>query len=111
LAKRLYELAPSGFSAALLAEAFRAKRDTAELSSFLSDLSPRHAGSPLVGLVRALWARDMGNEAAARAALAEVARIFHTPRIERALISPLADWPKGLHAFIGENLESRGGES
>ncbi|HEV8266842.1 MAG TPA: hypothetical protein VGR00_01360, partial [Thermoanaerobaculia bacterium] len=109
LARRLFELAPSGYAAALQGEALRAAGDSPGLTAFFSELSPRYAASPLIALVRALWARDFGDEAAARGALANAARVFRTPAIERALTSPLSAWPKGLHAFIGENLEKRGG--
>ena len=52
--------------------------------------------APSVNLVRALLARDDGDEAGARAYLAEAAARLRTPALERALGLPPSAWPPSL---------------
>jgi hypothetical protein len=107
LAERLLDVSPSGYTAALYAEALRAlgRRDT--LQQFLGSLPKPFLSSPSLGVVEALAARDQGDEAAARRILGDVSGVFPRPGIAKALGSPMSSWPASLHAMTGENLSDR----
>ncbi|MBL8114917.1 MAG: hypothetical protein JNK60_18690 [Acidobacteria bacterium] len=107
LSEGLYEISPSGYTAALHAEALRAAGRPQTLDSFLATLPPESQSSPSLGVVLALRARDAGDEALARDFLGRVATVFPRPGIRKAMASPLAAWPKNLHGMTGENLEER----
>lgn len=107
LAERLLDIAPSGYAAALYAESLRARNRPEALEAFLKSLPREFFGSPSLGVVEALVARDRGDEAAARGILGQVQRVFPRPGITKALAHPMAEWPKGLHGMTGENLEDR----
>lgn len=102
LSEKLYGLSPSAYAAALRAEALRASRRLADLASFLSTLPDRWRAAPHLLLVQALVARDLGDEAGARAALASARRALAGPELDRALAAPLDAWPAGLSGFLGE---------
>jgi hypothetical protein len=93
-------VAPSGLSAALLAEALRVSGDAEALRAFLESLPADIAASPLVDLVRALLARDRGDARLAYETLHRAARAVRTASVQRALHEPLPGWPAGLHAFL-----------
>jgi hypothetical protein len=107
LTERLLELSPSGYTAALHAEALRALGRRETLRQFLGSLPKPFLSSPSLGVVQALLARDQGDEAAARRILGEVAAVFPRPGIAQALGSPMSSWPASLHAMTGENLADR----
>lgn len=103
LGERLLEITPSGYTAALYAEALRAARRPETLAAFLRTLPPEFRSSPSLGVVEALAARDAGDEAAARRTLEAVAKVFPRPALVAALSQPMASWPAGLHAMTGDN--------
>ncbi len=104
LASRLYERAPSGYTAALCAESLRASGRRDQSSAFLRDLAPADSGSPLVAVVEALLARDEGAEESARALLARAASRLPAPSILQALRLPPRDWPAGFRQITGALL-------
>ena len=53
-----------------------------------------------MNLVRALIARDDGNDEAARAFLAEAGRRLRTPSLVRALGEAPSEWPRALRMFL-----------
>ena len=107
LAERLFEISPSGYSAALLAESQRASGRLETARAFLASLPPPFRASPSLGVVGALIARDAGDEASARSLLEQVSKVFPRPGLVAALGRPIAEWPRGLHQMTGENLEAR----
>ena len=100
LALFLHEQLPSGFSAAVYAETLRASRRPDEARSFLRSIPERALAAPAVNLVRALLARDDGDEEQARAFLRVAAAIYPTPAVQQALHAPLSDWPASLRLFL-----------
>ena len=58
--------------------------------------------APVLSLVRALAARDAGQDVAAAALLSEAARGIRTVTLRQALERPPAEWPRGLRAFLAE---------
>jgi hypothetical protein len=107
LGERLFELTPSGYAAALYAEALRASGRRETLAAFVGSLPPEFRASPSLGVVQALAARDAGDEATARSILTAVSRVFPRPALLQALPRPLASWPPTLHAMTGENRAGR----
>ena len=104
LAGRLYDRAPSGYTAALYAESLRASGRRELLRAFLRGLAPADARSPLVAVVEALRARDDGDEERARALLAGAASRLPTPSVLQALRLPPRDWPSGFRQMTGSLL-------
>jgi hypothetical protein len=100
LAAFLHEQLPSGYSAAIYAECLRAAGRRPEARAFLGSLPDRAQLAPAVNLVRALIARDDGDEVAARAFLAEAGRRLRTPTLVRALGEPPSEWPPALRMFL-----------
>jgi hypothetical protein len=100
LAAFLHEELPSGYSAAVFAECLRAAGRRDEARAFLRTLPDRAQLAPAVNLVKALIARDDGDEPRARSALSEAGRLLRTPALERALGAPLPAWPRNLRAFL-----------
>lgn len=107
LAERLFELSPSGYTAALQAESLRASGRLETAEAFLRSVPPPFHSSPSLGVVSALIARDHGDERTARSILENVARVFPRPALVAAVARPLAEWPASLHRMTGENLETR----
>lgn len=105
LSRTLWELQPSGYHAALAAEALRGSGQGAEAASFLAGLDARYRSIPIVAAEWALLARDQGDEARARALLEAARRGLPFEAIDRALAGPVSSWPAGLHGLIAENLE------
>ena len=100
LAFFLHDTLPSGHTAALVAESLRLSGRRDEARAFLGGLPARVLAAPSVSIVRALLARDEGDEPAARAHLAEAAARLRTPALDRALgLSPAA-WPRSLRLFL-----------
>jgi hypothetical protein len=107
LAERLFEISPSGYTAALQAESLRASGRLETAEAFLRSVPPPFHSSPSLGVVSALIARDQGDERTARSILEDVARVFPRPALVAAVARPLAEWPASLHRMTGENLETR----
>ena len=106
-AERLFEISPSGYTAALQAESLRAAGRLETVDGFVGSLPASFRSSPSLGVVAALAARDRGDEIGARRILEEVARVFPRPALVAALSLPIEKWPSGLHRMTGENLETR----
>jgi hypothetical protein len=106
-AESFFQISPSGYTGALLAESLRASGRVDTARSVVASLPPAFRASPSLGVVGALIARDTGDEAAARSILADVSRVFPRPGILAALERPVGEWPAGLHQMTGENLETR----
>ena len=102
LAARLFAVSPSAYTAALRAEALRLAGRTGEYGAFLDSLPARVRAAPVLSLVRALAARDAGQDLAASALLSEAARGIRTVTVGQALQRPPAEWPRGLRAFLAE---------
>ncbi len=100
LAFFLHDSLPSGHTSALVAESLRLAGKRDEARAFLGGLPARVVLAPSVSIVRALLARDEGNEAGARAHLAEAAARLRTPALDRALGMPPSAWPPSLRQFV-----------
>ena len=70
--------------------------------AFLDSLPERVRAAPVLSLVRALAARDAGQDALATALLSDAARGIRTITLRKALGGPPAEWPRGLRAFLAE---------
>jgi hypothetical protein len=102
LAGSLFAVSPSAYTAALRAEALRVAGRTDEYRTFLDSLPERVFTAPVLALVRALAARDSGQDALAASLLSEAARGIRTATLLQALARPPSEWPRGLRAFLGE---------
>jgi len=102
LAGSLFAVSPSAYTAALRAEALRVAERTDDYRALLDSLPERVLAAPVLTLVRALAARDAGQDALAASLLHEAARGIHTAALRQALARPPSEWPRGLHAFLGE---------
>jgi hypothetical protein len=102
LAERLFDVSPSAYTAALRAEALRLSGRTGDARAFLDSLPERVFNAPVLALVRALAARDAGQDAVAAALLAEAARGIRTITLRQALARPPAEWPRSLRAFLSD---------
>ncbi len=100
LAFFLNDTLPSGHTAALVAESLRVSGRRDEAKAFLAGLPARVVVAPSVSIVRALLARDEGDEAAARGHLADAASRLRTPALDRALGLPPAAWPPSFRLFL-----------
>jgi len=76
------------------------------MASFSSTLPPAVLASPVVQLVQALSFRDLGDEAAARAALAASLRAMPGPVALKAASEPLSAWPGQLSAYLPRSTVS-----
>jgi hypothetical protein len=102
LAAKLFDVSPSAYTAALRAEALRLSGRTGEARAFLDSLPERVLHAPVLALVRALAARDAGQDAAASALLSEAARGIRTITLRQALTRPPGEWPPSLRAFLSD---------
>ncbi len=102
LAGRLFAVSPSAYTAAIRAEALRLAGRTDDARAFLDSLPGRVLAAPVLSLVRALAARDAGQDALAAALLSEAARGIRTVTLRQALERPPSEWPRGLRAFLAE---------
>jgi hypothetical protein len=102
LAGRLFAVSPSAYTAALRAEALRLSGRSDDYRAFLDSLPERVLTAPVLSLVRALAARDAGQDVAAAAFLSDAARGIRTVTLRQALERPPAAWPRGLRSFLAE---------
>jgi hypothetical protein len=100
LAERLFDVSPSAYTAALRAEALRLSGRTGDTRAFLDSLPERVFNAPILALVRALAARDAGQDVMAAALLSEAARGIRTITLRQALTRPPSEWPRSLRAFL-----------
>lgn len=107
LSRDLYELQPTGFSAANLAESLRAAGRFDDLERFRAALPAPRRETLAMAIVMALAARDRGDERVARETLGRVALVSPRPTLQRALNTPLAAWPRTLRAMAWEELPGR----
>ena len=96
LARKLYEFRPSGEAVALVLESYRLLRDDGAARSFLTSQPLDFRLEPKINVVLALFERDAGNEASARAFLTNAAPQFPGAPIQQAVEQPLARWPSDL---------------
>ncbi len=108
LAERLWDLAPTGYYAALKIEGLRLSGEPGEAVSYVDSLPPPVAEAPTVLLARALLARDAGNEGLARALLSAAGRGLGSSWEEAAQGKPLAAWPKRLRDYLLMGAEGYG---
>ncbi|MGZ5426837.1 MAG: hypothetical protein ACXWE1_06480, partial [Thermoanaerobaculia bacterium] len=102
LAERLFDVSPSAYTAALRAEALRLSGRTGDTRAFLDSLPERVFNAPVLALVRALAARDAGQDVVAAALLSEAARGIRTITLRQALTRPPSEWPRSLRAFLSD---------
>ncbi len=105
--ERLFEILPNPQSAVVLAESYRIAGRRETLQAFARKIEARRPVDPHFGIVLALFARDLGDEAAARELVARVARADPRPEVRRLLETPLADWPATLRDVTGDNRKPR----
>lgn len=104
----LFELLPSGYTAALRLEGLRLSGQEEAAGAFDRDLPERVRRAPAVVLVQALRARDEGQDALARSLLAEAARGIRTRAMQDALARPPAEWPRGFRELSFEITDGVG---
>ncbi|MGZ5430128.1 MAG: hypothetical protein ACXWEX_01885, partial [Thermoanaerobaculia bacterium] len=102
LAEGLFDVSPSAYTAALRAEALRLSGRTGDTRAFLDSLPERVFNAPVLALVRALAARDAGQDVVAAALLSEAARGIRTITLRQALTRPPSEWPRSLRAFLSD---------
>ncbi len=107
LARKLFEVSPSAYTAALRAEALRLSGRMEDARAFLDSLPERVLNAPVVALVRALAARDAGQDAVAAALLSQAGRGIRTVTLRQALARPPSEWPRSLRAFLSDLPEAR----
>jgi len=107
LAERLFAVSPSAYTAAIRAEALRLAGRSDDYRAFLDSLPERVRTAPVLSLVRALAARDAGQDFAAAAFLNEAAQGIRTVTLRQALELPPTAWPHGLRAFLAEVPDAR----
>lgn len=100
LSAKLWAAAPSGFSAAMRAEALRFSGRRDELLAFLGALPAGVSASPLVALEKALVARDVGDAAGGAILMEQAALAIPSPAVRRARGRPMEEWPLGLRDFL-----------
>jgi hypothetical protein len=99
LARKLVRLVPTGESDALMLESFRIAGWRTQAQDYLRSLPRSRRENPKINVVLALFERDAGNDASARALLAPVAEAFRGAPAEYALSQPLLAWPTDLHTM------------
>jgi len=99
LAAKLVRLAPAGEADALMLESLRLAGRKPQAQQYLRGLPLARRQHPKINVVLALFERDAGNDAGARALLQTVAGAL--PGTPAAALStrPLAEWPSGLHGM------------
>lgn len=108
LSRKLVTLAPSGFHTALLLESFRLLGQRSDAAEWLSSRPLSERAHPAINVVLALFERDAGNEAGARALLGTSARAYENSPVSRALAQPMAAWARDFGAMTAdETLEMR----
>jgi hypothetical protein len=103
LARKLLDLAPDGYADALLLETFRLSNRRSEAVQYLNSLSRSRREHPAINVVLALFERDAGNDASAKAFLNSVVESFRDSPVERALSQPLAQWPPDFAAMTKDD--------
>lgn len=99
LAEKLVRLAPEGESDALLLESLRLAGQRDMAAAHLRPLPLERRRHPKINVVLALFERDAGNEAGAKAMLRTVAANFPGAPAFSAVDRPLAEWPADLHGM------------
>lgn len=108
LARKLETLAPSGAADALLLESFRLLHQKEFAIDWLTQLPLERRQNPAINVVLALWDRDEGKDEEAHALLRSSAAAYPTTVLQRALSSPLAEWPADFASMTADpSLEVR----
>lgn len=102
LARTQFDVSPSAYTAALRLEGLRLSGQEEAARAFLDTLPDRALQAPVLLLVRALRARDAGQDLLASSLLAEAARGIRTPAVRAALARPPAEWPHSLRELLAE---------
>jgi len=92
-------LRDDGEAAAWRLESLRRIGDGPGAEALLRSLPESSRTEPLVNVVLALFDREGGEEGRARALLRSVAGAFPTAPLQKALETPLSDWPDTLDAM------------
>jgi hypothetical protein len=99
LSARRLHLQADGEAAAWRLESFRRARLATDAEALLGSLPQDVRLHPLINVVLALFDRDAGEEARARALLGSVSGSFPNTKVDQALGAPLSDWPATLDAL------------
>jgi len=99
LARKIARLAPSGDADVLVLESLRLAGKRVEAQQYLRSMPLAHRREPRVNVVLALFERDAGNQAGARAFLESVAHAFAGVPAAVASGMPLESWPDDLHGM------------
>jgi len=105
--EQLFEILPNPQTAVVLAESYRIAGRRETLQAFAKKIEARRPVDPRFGIVLALFARDLGDEAAARELVAGVAKADPRPEYRRLLETPPAEWPPTLRDVTGDNRKPR----
>jgi len=103
LSMKLVRLAPRGFHDALLLESYRLLHRPADAASWLSSRPRADRAHPAINVVLALFERDAGNEASARALLSSSVEAFRGSPVARALQQPLSAWPADFASMTADD--------
>ena len=93
LTNKLAGLKVEGLTDALVMENFRLARRQDDAARYLQSLPIERRRNPPINLVLALFERDDQREPSARAFLQSVSGAFPDSPVQRALSSPLSEWP------------------
>jgi len=109
LSRKLESLVPSGLADALLLESYRLLGRKPEAADWLTHLPMARRQHPAINVVLALWDRDDGKDAEARALLRSSAASYPAASpVQRALEAPLAAWPPDFASMTADpTLEVR----
>jgi hypothetical protein len=99
LAEKLVRLVPTGESDALMLESLRHAGNKPRAQQYLRALPVARRADPKINVVLALFERDAGNDAGARALLETVVHAFPGTPAARAVDTPPATWPADLHTM------------
>jgi hypothetical protein len=107
-AEQLWTILPNPQTAVVLAESYRLAGRREALRELAARMRKRRPVDPRFPVVLALFARDMGDAASARALVESSLSIEERPEIRRLLDVPVSGWPATLRDVTGENLRPRG---
>jgi hypothetical protein len=106
-AERFWSRLPNMTSAVALAESYRIAGRREMLQAFAPTILSRRGVDPRFRIVLALFARDFGDEGAARELVAGAVSGDARPEYRRLLDAPLAEWPATFRDVTGENRKPR----
>jgi hypothetical protein len=104
LVEKLMRLAPSGYADALLLESYRLLGRKGDAIEWLTKQTLERRRHPAINVVLALWDRDDGKDAEARALLRSSAASYPGTPVQAALTAPLSEWPSDFGTMTASEV-------